>query len=220
MARNIDKALYGPSMFEVVCGAVLGLLAGVAVACVYLVFKPVSTVRELPKEQPRGMVYYIPGVESNAKGADWKGKLTSFASGRTVVLVEDELNMWVASSVNPDAPKKSDSDEILIPAKPNFKIAGNQMQIGLNCTLNWYGLMRDVTFQSKGTFQKIGDHFVFVPETLYLGSCPLHFIPGASNLLVSRLVGKRKVPDELKVAWNNLNDVVVDGDAIRLVAAQ
>ena len=231
MARKIEKALYGPSLTEVVCGAILGLIAGVLVACVYLVFKPVPTVRELPKDHPRGMVYYIPGANGNSRGAGWFAKQKLFLSGKTVQLVEDELNGWVAGTVKLDAPPApaanskapaaaGASNAIFTPSKPNFKIADDKLQIGTTCTLNWYGMMTDVVLQSKGTFTKDGDHFVYKPETLYLGSCPLHLLPGVSNLLMSHVLAAGKVPDEFRDAWYKLNDVEIRGDELKLVAAQ
>ena len=237
MARKIEKALYGPSMTEVVCGAVLGLLAGVLVACLYLVFKPVATVKELPKERPRGMVYYLPGSDGKAKGAAWQTKQKQFLTGKSVQLVEDELNAWLAASIKMDAPPpppknkpKADTppppgsapvpDAIFIPSKPNFKIVNDKLQIGLNCTLNWYGLMTDVTLQSTGTFTRDGDHFVYTPETVYLGSCPLHLLPAVPGLLMSRITSLGKVPDEFRDSWYKLNDVGISGGVLKLVAAQ
>jgi len=237
MAHKIEKALYGPSIVEVICGAILGLIAGVLAACVYLVFKPVPTVRELPKEQPRGMIYYLPGSESKARGTAWQTKQKQFLSGTTVQVVEDELNSWLTSSIKLDAPPaapkakgnapapapaagSATSNQIFIPTKPNFKIANDKLQIGMNCTLNWYGVMTDVTLQSTGTFTKDGGHFVYTPDTLYLGSCPLHLLPGVSPLLISHLFSKGKLPDEFRDAWYKLNDVVVSGTSLKLVAAQ
>jgi hypothetical protein len=230
MAQKIEKALYGPSMLEVVLGAVLGLLSGVLVACVYLVFKPVPTVKELPKEQPRGTVYYILGTDSKAKSAGWQTKQKQFLDGQSVQLVEDELNAWVTASIKMAAPPaKSPAgapssapapDGIIIPSKPNFRIVNNKLQIGLNCTLNWYGMMTDVTLQSTGSFHRDGDHFVYIPETVYLGSCPLHLLPAVPGLLISRITDKEKVPDEFRAAWNKLADVAVLGGALKLVAAQ
>jgi hypothetical protein len=236
MAHKIEKALYGPSLVEVFFGAVLGLFAGVLVACIYLVFKPVPTLRELPKERPRGMVYYLPGSDSKAKGAAWQTKQKQFLSGKSIQVIEDELNAWVSSSFKmeaPPAPQKNKPnastpppaggpapDGIFIPSKPNFKIVNDKLQIGLNCTLNWYGVMTDVTLQSTGTFTRDGAHFVYTPETLYLGSCPLHMLPSVSGLLMAHLTSKGKVPDEFRDAWFKLNDVVVLGGALKLVAAQ
>jgi len=237
MAHKIEKALYGPSMTEVVLGAILGLIAGVLVACVYLVFKPVPTLKELPKERPRGMVYYLPGAEGKAKGAAWQTKQKQFLSGKSVQLVEDEMNAWLAASIKLDAPPAAPKDKpkantppppstgpvpdaIFIPSKPNFKITNDKLQIGLNCTLNWYGMMTDVILQSNGTFTKDGDHFVYTPETVYLGSCPLHLLPAVSGILMSHITSEGKVPDEFRDAWYKLNDVTVSGSVLKLVAAQ
>ena len=232
MARKLDKALYGPSITEVFFGAVLGLLAGVAVASIYLVFKTVPTVKEIPKERPRGMVYFIPGQDGRAKGAAWTTKQKQFIDGKSVQLVEDELNAWLASAIKLDAPppKPKDgapapaagatpvSDAIFIPSKPNFRIANDRLQLGLNCTLNWYGVMTDVTLQTTGTFTKQGDYFVYTPETVYLGSCPLHMLPAVSGFLLSHLTDKVKIPDEFRSAWNKLRDVGIAGGTLKLVA--
>lgn len=229
MARKIDKALYGPSATEVVLGALLGLLSGVAVACIYLVFKPVPTVRELPKEQPRGMVYYVPGSESSAKSAGWQAKQRLFLTGKSVQLSEEEMNAWLAAAMaaahqaggaTDESKARNDKDGIFTPSKPNFRIVNDRLQFGTNCTLNWYGVKTDVTLQTTGGFAKEGDHFVFKPEKLYLGSCPMHFIPGATGLMMSLISDREKAPDEFRVAWNNLNDVTVAGGTLRLVAAQ
>lgn len=239
MARKIEKALYGPSIVEVFLGAVLGLAAGVLTACVFLVFKPVPTVREIPKDRPRGMVYFVPGSESRVHGATWQAKQKQFLSGTSVQLVEDELNSWLTASIKlaapPAAPKpgasappasppagadSTASNQIFIPSKPNFKIANEKLQIGATCTLNWYGVMTDVTLQSTGIFTKDGDHFVYTPDTLYLGSCPLHMLPGAAPLLMSHLFSKAKVPDEFRDAWYKLNDVAVSGAYLKLVGPQ
>jgi len=233
MANKIEKALYGPSMLEVILGAVLGLFAGVLAASVYLVFKPVLPVKALPKEPARGMVYYLPGAETKAKSLTWAAKQSQFLAGTSVMVVEEELNAWAASrlgatpaptkpakaakSNKPDAADSGPvSDAILIPARPNFRIVDGKLQIGLNCTLNWYGVMTDVTVQSTGGFKQDGDRVVFVPELVYLGSCPLHLLPGVSGLLLDQIVAKERIPDEVRVAWTKLSEVAVEGQSLKL----
>lgn len=244
MADNkINKALYGPSMLEVILGAVLGLLAGVVAAGVYLVFKPVLQVKEMPKETSRSMVYYLPGSESSAKSKGWQAKQKQFLAGARIQVVEDELNAWADSlsssppapakpakpakpadkpkpgdkpAAKPDEPKGPVPEGFVIPAKPNFRIIGDKLQIGLKCTLNWYGLMTDVTVQATGGFRKDGDHFVFAPETVYFGSCPLHMLPAASAPLVAHIISKEKVPDEISAAWAKLNEVAIVGGTLKL----
>ncbi|RXK55996.1 hypothetical protein ESB00_08995 [Oleiharenicola lentus] len=228
MAENkkIEKALYGPSATEVALGALLGLLVGVFAACVYLVLKPVSTVKEMPKEPIRGMLYYIAGSDSTAKGRTWSAKQKQFIAGTSVTLVEEELNAWATGTFTA-APKpaaagakaeeaKATDNGIFQPGTPNFKFVNGKLQIGTKCVLNWYGLTTEVMVISTGVFERSGDRFVFKAETLHLGSCPLHLLPSLSGPLFDHLVGKKKTPDDIKSAWVKLGDVVIEGTTLKL----
>jgi hypothetical protein len=227
MAENkkIEKALYGPSATEVALGAFLGLVAGVLAACAYLVFKPVSQVREMPKEPVRGMLYYLPGSDSGAKGRSWSAKQKQMVAGTSVSFVEDELNAWAAATFGAPAKapapgaKAGDAPAgggIFQPGTPNFKIADGKLQIGTKCVLNWYGLTHEVIVLTTGTFERSGDRFVFKPETLHLGSCPVHLLPAVAGPLFDHLVGKKKIPDEIKSAWVKVGDVMIEGTTLKL----
>lgn len=225
--KKIEKALYGPSTTEVALGALLGLTAGVIAACVYLVFKPVTQVKELPKEPVRGMLYYIPGADSNAKSKNWAAKQKQFIAGTSVSVVEDELNAWAVSvfGAAPKAPPagakegaaKPSDDGIFQPGSPNFKIAESKVQIGFKCLLNWYGLTHEVMVVTTGGFVRSGDRFVYKPDTFYLGSCPLHLLPSLAEPMFDHLVGKKKIPDDIKTAWLKVNDVTIEGTTLKLV---
>lgn len=235
-AQKLEKALYGPSIVEVIFGVILGLLAGVVVACIYLVFKPVKTVQKMPaKEAIASTVYYLPGAMTNAKSRNWQAKQKKLLAGTAVELVEDELNAWAATLPSPGggagpakplkaaakpggAPTPPPLEGYLIPGLPNFRIADGRLQIGLKCTLNWYGIMQDVTVQTTGTFRKEGDEFVYVPETVFLGSCPLHTLPSVSGLLLSAIASKQKIPDEIRASWAKLNNVTLEGSTLKLAA--
>ncbi|MBL9214877.1 MAG: hypothetical protein JNG83_05330 [Opitutaceae bacterium] len=224
--KKIEKALYGPSITEVILGAILGFVVGVVGACVYLVFKPVTLVREMPKEPARGMIYYLPGAESNAKSRTWQAKHKQFLAGASVQVVEDELNAWGATLKVQDvgggtpkagAPEPAKAPEgIFIPGKPNFRIVDGKIQVGLKCTLNWYGVMKDVTVQATGVIVRSGERFVFKPETVYLGSCPLHLLPAVPGWLVNHLTDREKIPDDVRAAWAKLSDVAIEGGALKL----
>lgn len=230
MAENkkIEKALYGPSATEVALGALLGLAAGVLAACVYLVLKPVSQVREMPKEPVRGMLYYLPGSDSGAKSRNWSAKQKQLVAGAatSLSLVEDELNAWATSTLGaaPKAPppggKAGDAgsadDGIFQPGTPNFKIVDGKLQIGTKCVLNWYGLTHEVIVITTGVFERSGDRFVFKPETLHLGSCPLHLLPSVAGPVFDHLLGKKKIPDEIKSAWVKVDDVTIEGTTLKL----
>ncbi|AOS45162.1 hypothetical protein Verru16b_02238 [Lacunisphaera limnophila] len=222
--KKIEKALYGPSTTEVALGAVLGLGAGLLAACVFLVFKPVAQVREVPKEPVRGTVYYVPGGDSNAKSRQWTAKQKQFLAGQTVEVVEDELNAWAvgafaAAALEPGKPGAAPAADggIFQPGKPNFKIADGKIRIGFPCFINWYGLGREVFVITTGSITRTGDRFGYVPETIYLGSCPMHLLPAVTGPLVSHLLGKQKLPDELKSAWAKVDDVTIEGNKLKLV---
>jgi hypothetical protein len=223
--KKIEKALYGPSTTEVALGALFGLVAGVLAACAYLVFKPVMQVKELPKEPVRGVLYYIPGADSNAKSKNWAAKQKQFIAGTSVSVVEDELNAWSVSvfGAAPKAPPagaaadaKATDDGIFQPGSPNFKIAEGKLQIGFKCVLNWYGLTHEVIVLSTGGFVRSGDRFIYKPDTLFLGSCPLHLLPGLADPFLDHLIGKKKIPDELKSAWVKVDDVTIEGPELKL----
>jgi hypothetical protein len=230
---KIEKALYGPSMTEVALGAFLGLIAGVLVAGVYLVFKPVSQVKEMPAADKiqKSVVYFIPGNESNAKSRGWQAKQKQILGNPTFTLdlVEDELNAWAGTLAAPApaakpgaaeaAPTAPAGDGIFNPGKPNFKVvAGNKLQISAKCVLNWYGLTKEVTVIATGAFAKSGDTVRFAADTLYLGSCPVQLLPSLGGPLMSHLIARTKVPDELRAAWAKLDSVTIEGPKLTFVA--
>jgi hypothetical protein len=242
--KKLEKALYGPSVTEVALGAVLGLIVGVVAACAYLVFKPVLQVKELPKEPVRSVVYFIPGSENSAKSRGWQAKEKLLIDGKGITLNEDELNAWASSlgapsatapsaakpaakpapnaaekpkaADKPDDSKNAPADSLLVPSAPNFRIIGDRLQIGMKCTLNWAGMTYDVTVQATGVFRKAGEGFEFAPDKVYLGSCPLHLVPAASGFLISSLMAKQKISDDLRVALTKLTAVTVEGGALKL----
>jgi hypothetical protein len=82
--------------------------------------------------------------------------------------------------------------------------------------LNWYGLTHEVTVVTTGGFKRSGDKFLFSPDTVYLGSCPLHLLPAVSGILMSHLINKKAVPDEIRSAWAKLDDVTLEGSVLKL----
>lgn len=223
--KKMEKALYGPSLTEVALGAVLGLVAGVLAACVYLVFKPVLPVKEIPKEPVRGAIYFLAGGESSGKSRTWSAKQKQFIAGTSITVVEDELNAWAASafaaSAAPKAGAKPGDNPVALtgifnPGTPNFKITGGKLQIGFKCILNWYGLTKEVMVVTTGDMVKSGDKFVFSANTVYLGSCPVHLLPAVAGPLVTAMVDKKKAPDAINSAWAKLDGVTIEGNTLTL----
>jgi len=235
--KKIEKALYGPSTVEVAIGAVLGLLLGVVAAGVYLVFKPVQTLKEPAKEPVKGVVYYLPGKSDGTKARAWSDKVATFVQGGQVVATEDELNAWATSLTGAamakaeakpaEKPKPADKKADGAPAAAgngdflsasglNFRIEGDRLHIAEKVVLNYYGLAKEVVFQTSGTFERGGESFIFKPDAVYLGSCPVHALPGVSGALTKALVAKAKVPDDFRAAWAKITAMAVEGGLVKV----
>lgn len=219
--KKVEKALYGPSTFEVALGAVLGLLLGIVLAAVYLVMKPVQTVKEMPKEPQKGAVYYLAGKVDPNRGRGWQAKQNTFVAGGSVAVTEEELNAWAASlggvpaapGAQPAAPAPADG--FLSASGLNFRISGDRLQIAQKVTFNYFGLAKEVQLIATGGFAPGGDGFVFRADSLYLGSCPAHALPGVGGPLARALAARAKVPDDFRSAWAKLDAVGVEDNLLK-----
>jgi len=244
MSKKIDRALYGPSWVEVFFGALLSVILGIVLAVAYLVAKPVAVVKELPvaEEREGGMVYLVEGSRDATKGKQWKVKQQQFMAGHSVALTEDELNAAVAALTAPAPAKPEPSKAPAHPKKnepakkadappaaesltagvksgvPNFRIRDGAMQIAMPVTLNALTLNLDVPVQARGGFEKRGDHYVFVPSTLLIGSLPVDRIPVLSGFVLDKFYAGQTFPVEITTAWEKLSQVSIDGAQLKLVA--
>jgi len=220
MASKIDRALYGPSMTEVILGAFLSLLLGGALAAVYLVTKPVQTVRELPKEPVPGVVYHFEGSRDSTKGRFWKAKQQQLMAGRSITLTEDELNTAAAGLKSPPPKKGADEaepkKEMLSAGPPNFRISEGVLQVAMPVTNNTYDLGLSALVQAQGTFVKSGDRHVFVPAALLVGSCRVEKLPFIADFVLGKIHAALDVPAELATVWGTLSEVKIDGAQLQL----
>jgi hypothetical protein len=94
MSKKIDRAAHGPSWSEVILGALLSLLLGVALGAVLMILRPVIVAKEEIKEADRkpGAVYFIEGSRDTNKGKQGLAKRKAFSSGQSVSVIEDEIN--------------------------------------------------------------------------------------------------------------------------------
>lgn len=218
---KVEKALYGPSTTEVALGALLGLLLGVVLACVYLVFKPVQQVKELPKELDKGVVYHVPGSTDTGRSRGWPAKHQTFLKGGSVIASEAELNAWAASlsggapAAKPGETAPPPGGDMISVSGLNFRMEGDRMHVAQRVLLNYFGLTKEVMAQVVGNFAREGDTFVFRPDIVYFGSCPVHAIPGAARATTGLLAGKQKVPDEFRAAWAKLTAITVEDSLLK-----
>jgi hypothetical protein len=216
MNRKVQRAMYGPGIIEVVFGALLSLILGVLLAGVYLVIKPVSVVNQLPalNKREEGMVYYVQGAKGTGQGGQLLRKQQLFLEGRSVVLTEDELNTWMASSNG--APKKPTDPKTAAANELNFHLSKGVLQIGIPYTVELLGLSGSVIIQAQGTFAKEGDEFVYEPSTILIGSFPAQRIPSLMALLKKKIYAAHELPDDLSAAWKKLESVSIEDNALRL----
>jgi hypothetical protein len=245
--KNIQKALYGPSYFEVALGAILGILVGIVAAVLYFVFKPVEKVTQLPKETVPNVVYFIPGKESATRAKGWAVKQKAFLEGGEVLLKDEELNAWgatlsdwkpadpksppkpgtpppkagapakPAAPANPGEPVVEEKEVFFAVGAPNFSIRENRLQIALLCHLNYYGVGADVWVKATGRFTRTGDSYSFTPAEFYFGSCPLHLFPAAANYVTTILLAELKLTDGMKLAWSKVSLATIDGEQLKII---
>lgn len=216
MVSKIDRAKYGPGLFEVTLGALLGIILGVVLALGYLVLKPIAIVHVVPKDAPPYSVYYIEGSKDPNRGRQWLRKRQIFVEGGSVAVTEDDLNTWVAGITPTSKPGEDSKVGFLEKAQPNFRIHNNLLQIGVPCKLNALGVNLAVIVQADGTFVKKGDVFVYDPSTLYVGSCPLHRFGRVGSALLGIFLRPSQIPEDVATAWRKLTDVSIDGNMLKL----
>lgn len=240
---KIERALYGPSLFEVTLGALLSVTLGVVLAFVFLVLKPVVVAKEMPKEEEKmqGAVYFLEGSKDPTRGRQWLRKRQLLMDGTPgeIALAEEELNAWfsagskqsekkpAAKPAAKPAPAKPGTppqaapvaevpEELLVLDVPNFRIRNGVLQVGIPATLNVLTLSMPVVLQAQGSFEKGEAMWLYKPTVLYLGSMPLHRIPGFTDLLTKRVLRSGLVPDDAIAGWKRVSQVAVDGKVVKL----
>jgi len=208
-----------PGLVEIIAGSVLSLLAGVLLAALFLIFKPVASVDQLPKDAKDGGVYFVQGRKDWNSGRRWLFKRDSFVQGHSVSVTEDELNAWVEAiypplPTTPPSAKDKEKKEVDVPwlqqGTPNLRLTADGLSLGVVCDLNIFGLTQKVVVQSEGHFAKTKGAVVFQPNTLFVGSLPLHRFRPIKGFAFRLLAGLYQFPAELENAWAKLGDAKVE----------
>ena len=220
MSSKFDRARYGPSWTEVILGALLSMVLGVVLSAAYFVFKPVTKVKELPKEPIPGTVYYIEGSRDYSNARRLTAKQKFFAKGGSVVVNEDEINSAANPVTTPQAPgtEAPPPPSAVSAGAPNFRIHDGVVQIAVPVRLKWdlANLDTVVLVQATGNFARKGDSIAFVPKTVFVGSCPVDRIPRAVDLVMKKFYESQPVPADIAASWAKLADVTVEGTTLRL----
>jgi hypothetical protein len=229
--NKIGKAKYGPSMNEVLIGAALSLILGAVVAAASLMATPVKIVRSVPQVPEEKAVYYAEGTKEAERGKQWLRKKQLFLEGSTVSLNEDELNAWISAEIGtssaPVQPvgERKTAQAAQAPAAPliqvgtpNFRVRQGVMQVGCRATLNldWFALSVPLIAQASGRFERRDGQFVLVADQCYVGSFPVHKVPGLDQLTIDFLMSRVPISEDVRTAWKKLNNVAVEGNLLRL----
>lgn len=213
-------AEHSPSWMEVIFGAVLSFVLGIALGVVVMVLKPVVVAKELPQEPVADAVYYVEGLRGDSNKARLgTAKYTSFVQGQSVKIAEDELNaLAVASSGKPLSGKSNTPTETVSMGMPNARVHDGVLQLGAPVAINLLGIEYSVIMQVRGGFEKRGEIFTYEPSEVYFGSCPLQKLPGVTGYLRGKVMAAQKIPADAVTAWTRLSNVSLEGNALVLTA--
>lgn len=84
-------------------------------------------------------------------------------------------------------------------------------------TVSALGFNREVTLAATGHFETAGGRVNFVADTFYLGSCPLHRLPGAASALLAYVFKNQTAPETIRLAWAKCTAASVVDGGLKLV---
>jgi hypothetical protein len=216
------KANAGPGWLEIGISAVLSVAIGAVLGAAYLVTKTVKKVDSIPKDTSEA-AYYLEGkIDMNHSTAAVE-KRKRLIEGESITLTEGEINIILGTLEKPAAAQKPAAKGAPPPDLPlldfgplNARLSGGEIQLGESLTYNVYGFSGIIYIRSRGTFEKRGSSFEFVPELTYVGGCPVDKIPFARDLVFRKLLFVKSVPDDVYAAWLKLVGVSIQGDSLDL----
>jgi hypothetical protein len=218
--RKLQK---GPSWFEVGLGAALSVVLGVILGAAYLVMKPVTTAKEIPKDAPSNAVYFLEGLKNTTASGTAEDDRRKFLAGESVDVTESEVNALFSDAMpaKPSSDKDKDkapaaADKMVTPGTVNVRIRESTIQFGCPLDFNIFTVMGTVIVQAKGSFEKRGSTFVFVPDSVMIGGCQVEHVPFVKDLILSKVLFSHPIPDDLANAWTKLGAVTIDGSTLRL----
>lgn len=233
--KKIERALRGPGLFEIIFGVILSVALGILLGAVHLALKPAVIVKEkeLPKDAADNSiyrpVYYVEGSTDAAKGQQWKRKEQMLIEGQTgeISLSEEEINAFLAERFKERAPslataptpvpgKPAATAPAVTPPRVNVRISESVLQFSMPTTTSLLGLDLSLFLQLRGGFVHGAEGFTFDPAEFYIGSLPIHRVPGLAGWLIKRMAAARPPPQELVASWRKVTNVALDGNTLKL----
>ena len=196
MTKKNDLAPPTSGWGEVILGAGLSAMVGAVLGALALVLTLTVTVEELPQELAVGANYFIEGSRGTNQGTQAAAKRKSLSGGATgfFSITEDELNALVVSA-----------KAVAVPAAEASK-----------ALIRALGAQWTVVVQAQGEFARKDHAFVFEPETVLVGSCPVQWLPYASTYVTRKFLSSQTLTEDIAAVWPKLASFTVDGGSLKL----
>ncbi len=191
------------AVFSIVMGATLGTL--------FLALKPVVKLAadvELGAPAP-DVVYCFEGKRENERTPIASDTYNRFLSGFSVKVDEIDLNALRLTEFE-------SSGSFYKISAPSFRLRDDQLQIGVSMHLYVYGYLIATLVQTRGTFVRKGGIFAFDPQTMWIGSCPVHRLPLLGSPVMDKVIGSQTWPETVVTAWTKLSEVRVSDSSLSL----
>jgi hypothetical protein len=202
--------------------ALLGAMVGGGLALLSLVAKPVEVLKKLPDDAASREVFYLPGERDSTRGKLWSLKRRTLLQGQSgvVSLNEEELNGWFSTVARSDTPRDPKAPPpTWVFEGLNFRVTENMLQVGLPITFNGFSDPMKIIVQCRGQVVPGTGRWYYRPSEFWVGSLPVHRLPGAIDYLVARELDESWVPLEALEAWKRVAEVSV-GDKVVQVRMQ
>lgn len=205
------------SLFLAACCAVLGFMLGVA----HLALIPTQTVRRLPAADERNprMVYYVQPPGGTSATYDVRVNELSAGPAGTIRVSLADMNSWSAATFSFVPPTEDESNIAIIPSAPRFNIVDGMLNVSTLLEVKAYGKSYKLLLQTQGTFIQTGTGVEFVPTETCLGSArlPSHVVAPMVNDFIFQVFTSSEVMTPLVRGWDQLSDVSIEGDTLKLV---
>ncbi len=211
MEKYIQRALVGPSIFEVLFGALASLLLGVVLAFAWLVSSG-ETSMNLPTEGARiNPIPFAEGTATPPGNRNWERKQQAFLEGQSgqLAFTEAELNAWSSSA---QLPTDTPVDPLISTGRLNFRIQDGMLQVATPATVTVLGRKLEGVLQSRGGFVATEVGLRFEPRETYFGSLAVHRFPNLHRWLLGRVSRQPLVPEDVLGGWTRVNRAAIEGD--------
>ena len=224
--RQKEKDIENRSAGGLIVSLILALLCalvGFVGGVVHLALIPAQTVRKQPTgdERKPHTVYYVQPTTGSAPSYEMKEQALLGAQRGTITLTAAELNTWAADTFRfAKPPSEMEGSVVMIPSSPKFNFAEDgTLSMAVMLEVKTYGKSHKVLFQTQGTFTMGAEGPEFVPEESYLGSArlPREVVTPLIGDFIYKIFSSAEASWPLQDAWNQLSDVRIEGNTLKLV---